>query len=409
MHESTKLKFLEGDAQRVRSVQGRGIPTFQSTFRSDVTTLPAHEYKMTMEFFRYFNEADDEVAVNFFRKEGILGPEEALRDNSLVRKYLRIEKIANIVERGNSEVAQEQFGRSVLPAHTYLEKVMNDQSSARIALRLQHEHYTVSDIENATPRFIRSYDEYRLYNFTHILRVARLGLSLWAEQSDKFFHDVNPQILEEFLLLHDQSKINGSAEFLSRHELEAAESISSKLYQNYSIDFAAIPDAWKKETGDLVNQLNAVDKDVAIAFFRKKGLLGASEDIDSNPLVQKYLNIEKVADLVDRGTSPVTSEEFGRAMLPAHTFFVKVLKDFESAAFAAALDYRYDQITKGDDYMEHIPIVRLALKRHQWDSGKRVFTGHRGECMQYMTEIMLNSTKPSIFLRANLPRQLNGR
>ncbi|MBL6990783.1 MAG: hypothetical protein ISR65_13440 [Bacteriovoracaceae bacterium] len=403
MHELSKRNFITGAPINLASAVDGDTPSFYKLFKADITKLTKSEYDLAMSFLNYYNDSDEEVAIAFFKREGLLGPNQVLEDSPLVQKYLRIEKIANIVERGSSKASEVEFGRAVLPGHTYLDNIMHDRDSAKLALRLHHEYYNVNAVQSEASRFVRNYDEYRLYNFTHILRVTRLGAALLKGDAAVKFWDIDQKILEEFLLLHDQSKINGSDAFLNRHALqEESESITSKLYQNYGIDFAAIPDDWKKETGTLVKHLNEIDLEVAADFFRKKGILGQNEDIAKNTLVQKYLQIEKIADLVDRGSSPVTQEEFGRAMIPAHTFFIKVLKDFESAAHAQFLEDNYDKIVRGDEYLGNVPVVRLAFKKHQWDASKRRFKNHRGECMQIMTEHFLSNFLPSLSVRSTV-------
>lgn len=388
LHEASKKEFLTETPDLL-----------DNAFYRDVTDLPATEHNMTMDFYALLERKDKKVATTFFRQAGILGPNEALEDNPVVLKYLRVEKIANVVERGNSANAKAEFGRVVIPAHTYFDTVAQDRDAAKVALRLQHEFYTASNLPSDVTRFVQSYDEYRLYNFTHILRVTRLGLALLQKYQTERFEDVDSKILEEFLLLHDQSKLNFSENFLARHQLQAQESVASQLYNNYGVDFSTIPDDWKKESGDLVKQLNRVDEEVATSFFRRKGLLGKDESMADNTLVQKYLQLEKIADLVDRGGSPATTEEFGRAMLPAHTFFVKVLKDFESAAYAAVLEHNYSEIVAGDAHMDYIPEFRLALKRHKWNSSKRKFSRTTGECMQYMVSFILDNNTPSLSMK----------
>ncbi|MBL6989973.1 MAG: hypothetical protein ISR65_09355 [Bacteriovoracaceae bacterium] len=399
LHQISKRNFLSGDQSGITIKKDHPFYNSYSIFKTDVTTLSKAEYDVAINFLNFFEESDRDVATEFFREEGILGPNEVLENNPLVQKYLRIERIANTVERGRSRLTVIEFGRSVMPGHSYFDQVKKDRDSAKLALRLQYEYYTTDADQSEAPRFVRSYDEYRLYNFTHILRVTRLGMSLWEGEKNDSFADIDPKILEEFLLLHDQSKINYSHEFSTRHNIFKSETVSSRLYQNYGIDFTAIPDDWKKETSELVDHLNAIDQQVAIDFFRKKGLLGASESIENNALVQKYLHIEKIADLVDRGSSPVTKEEFGRAMIPAHTFFIKALKDFESATYAAVLEYNYKKIVSGDEYLDNVPLMRLALKRHKWDSAGKRFERHVGECMQIMTEHFLSNYFPSFSIR----------
>ncbi|MBL6990889.1 MAG: hypothetical protein ISR65_13980 [Bacteriovoracaceae bacterium] len=351
----------------------------------DTTALSKTEQDKAQELFNELSILEKKANRQFFIKKKILGADELMENNFLVARYLQLARIAQVVERGHSQDSQALYGRSMLPAHYYFDTVLNDRQSAKIAYKLETELRLLKGNGGRSTRFVRSPIEYRLYNFTHILRAARVGLMI-RNQFDQFA-DVNYRILEEFLLLHDQSKINKSPNFSQRYSLAMGdESISSKLFQNYGVDFSGIPTAWQDETKNLVGELNAVDKAVAVDFFRQKGLLGPKENIEDNPLVRKYLLIEKIADLVDRGQSPITPEEFGRPMLPAHTFFVKVLKDQVSATIAVALEYQYDRVVKGWSYLEQVPILRRWI--HLTNKGylrDRRYTGNL--CVRYMMEI----------------------
>ena len=64
-----------------------------------------------------------------------------------------------------------------------------------------------------------------------------------------------------------------------------------------------------------------MDAEVAMAFFKKKNLL--TPEGRPNAVAEKLLELEKIADLVDRGKSPVSAEEFGRPMDSASSFFGK--------------------------------------------------------------------------------------
>jgi hypothetical protein len=63
----------------------------------------------------------------------------------------------------------------------------------------------------------------------------------------------------------------------------------------------------------LIDRFNAADAEDVRAFFeRYPEARGAQEPLQL---------LEKIADLVDRGSSPLSPEEFGRPMLPASRFF----------------------------------------------------------------------------------------
>ncbi|MBL6991983.1 MAG: hypothetical protein ISR65_19525 [Bacteriovoracaceae bacterium] len=381
LHETAKTNFLLGNAQK------------------DSSTNMAIMHKESEDgLLASFREADKESTTAFFRSEGLIGNNESLADSSLVQKYLRIERIANVVERGHSQTVGLGFKKDMLPGYAYFDQVKNDTDAARLALRLEHEYYKAPTVDGGSTKLIRTYDEYRLHNFTHIVRVTRLGKFLLKAEPEKF-REVDPKILEEFLLLHNQSKINQSPEFIKQHGLQSVESMSSRLYLNFSLDFNTLSDGLKREGKEFVDQLNQIDREVAIAFFRKKGLLGKDELVEDNPLVQLYLAIEKVADAVDGSKDPVFEEEYGRKMSPAHLYLLKTNPDPSIAMHAAVLDINYDDIIRGDSYRSHAPLLRLALKKHAWDETKKRFVRRKGLCMQIMTEFFLGNNFPSLSVR----------
>ncbi|MBL6989914.1 MAG: hypothetical protein ISR65_09050 [Bacteriovoracaceae bacterium] len=399
LHEVSRKNFITGNTPQILSAEKKVLPMMQSLTPVDRSITSTDEFELVKSIFQYFEDSDKEAATDFFRAEGMLDENEQMADNPLVQKYLKIEKIANAVERGRSEVASEEFGRDVLPGHTYLYRVKHDADSARLALALEQAYYSNAQTPQQGRKLIRNYDEYRVHTFTHILRVTQLGKALFKNAPESF-NGVDIKILEEFLVLHNQSKLNKSLEFTKRHGLQSTESISSQLYLSFNINFDNTTDDLKKEKQDLSNQLNRIDREVAVDFFRKKGILGPSESIDSNPVVQAYLNIEQIADVVDSSNADsVFTEEYGRPMLPASEFLKKLLPDLDATAHIAYLENNYAQIVRGNTYMDNIPLVRLALKRHRWDQRSQKFLGRGRECMQIVTKFFLGNNFPSLSVK----------
>ena len=215
----------------------------------------------------------------FFIKKGLLTADQNHEDVPIIAKIMRIEKIANQVDLGRSEAAAKEFGRSMWPAPVYFEKIEGDSEAARMAAFLDKSYKKASDIRHA--RFVKNPAEFRLYSHTHILRVALLGLALQAAFPE--FHDVDRQILQEFLLRHDLAKVNQSQDFMIKFNITNEKTMAASLYDNYAIDFSSLPPELKAHTDAIVNRLNSIDRAVAKQFFRSKGLLEPNQALEDNP------------------------------------------------------------------------------------------------------------------------------
>lgn len=219
----------------------------------------------------------------------------------------------------------------------------------------------VSARKAATPRrrYVNSSNDFKIHTESHIARVKRLGMELRRARPEEL-GDVPETMIEEFLGLHDQAKINpGLAPGRARPYL-------LELYDVYGKKLN--PDELKG-TRRIIDAINDIDQRVAMDFFKKNGLLDSTGK--PGPIARKLLEIEKAADLADRGMSPVATEEFGRPMEPASRFFEKKseqvrnnpdlsaeqkssqLRELEKEIqFARTLEQPgvYDRITQGLDF-----------------------------------------------------------
>lgn len=178
---------------------------------------------------------------------------------------------------------------------------------------------------------------------SHARRVRVLGMHLRRIYQEAFV-EVNPEILGDFLILHDQAKLNHSQNFIKNYHLPMDSPLLDELYGLYGVIVSsANADEFRARNMALIARINEVDRGVALHFFRLRGL--ATEDSFS-PLAQRYLKIEKIADAVDRGMNPVTAEEFGRPMLAASQF----LPDAESKDMATKLEQVYGLLTREMSY-----------------------------------------------------------
>ena len=143
--------------------------------------------------------------------------------------------------------------------------------------------------------YVHSLDEYVIYMESHIQRQVIIGMDIQKRFTE--FGDVDPKILEQYLSLHDQSKIKG---------WEKQGSLARRLYHFYgrvpTLSPEEIP-AYKKSVADL----NESDDRVSGEFLAKL----------PSAIAIKLKRIEKIADQIDRVMSPVSPEEWGRFMSPA--------------------------------------------------------------------------------------------
>lgn len=108
----------------------------------------------------------------------------------------------------------------------------------------------------------------------------------------------------------------------------------------------------KKLDRTIVDALNKKDKEFMEAAYRFYG-------IDKDPeLLAKISRIEKIADFVDRGMSPVSVEEFGRAMDKASTF----MSVEEDKALARELEEKYQKVISKLNYKKLTLDQRKAVR-----------------------------------------------
>jgi hypothetical protein len=134
-------------------------------------------------------------------------------------------------------------------------------------------------------------------------------------------------LIQEFLKLHDQAKVDTD---LSHSRPKP---ILDDLYAIYGKKLS--PEE-VQAARKIVQELNDIDATIALKFFQKRGLLDA--DGKPNAIAKKLLEIEKAADLADRGMSPVSPEEFGRPMDPASKFFETQIAKLRAEAESGAKD-----------------------------------------------------------------------
>lgn len=182
-----------------------------------------------------------------------------------------------------------------------------------------------------TDRLVNSVEEFYEHTQKHRARVKALGLELFKSQPT-LFEGLNQWQVEQALAAHDQAKVRAS-------------SLAPDGRPFYQVLYKE--GYGKKMDLTIVNALNANDKAIMSVTQEKIG-------IGNNPDLQaKITRIEKIADLVDRGLSPVSTEEFGRPMEKASSF----LSDIEDRKLAEFLEHKYQTVTKDLQYKK-LPAIR---------------------------------------------------
>lgn len=181
------------------------------------------------------------------------------------------------------------------------------------------------------------------YTKLHIQRVQKLGQELKG-QFPKQFGDLDKALLDKFLALHDQSK-------LSSNTLDA-------LYKFYGRSLGALTGAEKDKLIQIREKLNKKDLETRMEFLKQKGLVDGSGRVSMQG--KKLLYLEKIVDLVDRGSSLESSKEFGRAVSAASKF----LKSPMAKKMAQGLEAVYSDVTQGMSYKANfVRFGSTALKQ----------------------------------------------
>ena len=160
--------------------------------------------------------------------------------------------------------------------------------------------------------FVNNFEDFYNQTKAHCKRVKSLGLRVYELTESK----LDKKLVEAFLDLHDQGKFEDDAESLHR------------LYNYYGHDF--FDEESKAEKDQAISDLSYKEQAIAGEFFKNNNV--SDED------ALELLSIEKIADFVDRGLSPVASEEFGREMKPASQMLTKAKE--REIALALELEYK---------------------------------------------------------------------
>ena len=203
-----------------------------------------------------------------------------------------------------------------------------------------------SSVGWAERRFVKNSSDLQVHFSTHIERVARLGVALYQAHRE-LLPGVTHDEVKDFLSVHDRTKVDDSAEFRRQFWVESGgPSFIDKLYLLYGKGYAFVADPANGQAKQVIDQLNATDKRVAMDYFRRHDLLDATGE--PNERAKFLLRIERIADVVDRNTDPVTMEEFNiQKQRPLSDF----VRDPADLALAIELKQKYQSTVRGAEFL----------------------------------------------------------
>ncbi|MBL6988599.1 MAG: hypothetical protein ISR65_02430 [Bacteriovoracaceae bacterium] len=194
------------------------------------------------------------------------------------------------------------------------------------------------DIEGSKAQDIMSFQrEIEL----HIIRVEFLGMEL-AKLHPGIFWGIDKKKLRKFLRIHDRQKIEPP-------DIEVI-TLNPRDYRFFLLDLWNMRGKNMKDfSGEeynynrrVIDDLNYADREKALTFFIEHKMVHAGSN-QLTDAANKFLLIEKIADVVDRGMYQDARAEFGKKMLPASEF----LKDDFDRKLAKSLEEHYHEIING--------------------------------------------------------------
>lgn len=191
--------------------------------------------------------------------------------------------------------------------------------------------FLIASAISADRIFVTSVEDFFEHTRLHRERVKVLGVELFKSHPNLFYGLTLEQV-QGVLSAHDEAKVT---------------TFYRVLYENYGgpVDKS------------IVDALNAKDKEFMDAALKRFG-------IDNDPeLLTKMNRIEKIADMVDRGMSEVTPEEFGRPMKRASEFMGGIL----DRQLAIELENKYQSVVSGFNYKKPDAVRKQAIT-HQLKS-----------------------------------------
>ena len=183
-----------------------------------------------------------------------------------------------------------------------------------------------------------SYSQFLNHISKHRMRVVALGLEYYRRNT-KCNELLSPSLVKEFLRLHDLAKLDND--------------ISVRLYSLFGKNQSP-------HMKDTVVELNRRDLEIRMTFFKEKNLVDAQGRLSAEATL--LIEIERVADLTDRGMDPGAAQEFGRPMQKASIFLATPgLLAAELVEFVIELEADYRDIV--GIWAHKTFTIRLDLKK----------------------------------------------
>ncbi|GIL17351.1 MAG: hypothetical protein BroJett040_11020 [Oligoflexia bacterium] len=135
--------------------------------------------------------------------------------------------------------------------------------------------------------YVRDFNDFQLYVDTHKERVIILGMILFHAHPERY-HELTKADVAQFLALHDKSKL--------------LKTNAQSLYEFYGQNQKFMSQSQRDQFHAIVDQINKYDTRNAKLYFETRRL--------SSKQMNLLLEIEKIADIVDRGMDPVAHEDF---------------------------------------------------------------------------------------------------
>lgn len=182
--------------------------------------------------------------------------------------------------------------------------------------------------------YVNSLEEFFEHTRLHRERVKLLGMELFRTHPE-LFRGLSATQVRIVLEAHDRAKVSSGVTG------PGGKPFYQELYRQYG----------QKAPESLVNGLNQADEKQMQLALKHAGLadnphMTAVERSRRRALRMQLKMIEKIADQVDRGMSPVSAEEFGRPMKRASEFLLNP----QEVRLARELERNYSRLTLNLDY-----------------------------------------------------------
>ncbi len=147
--------------------------------------------------------------------------------------------------------------------------------------------------------------EYRIAVTLHQVGVKSLAFKLLEGHPQAFPNIADKyELVESFLDLHDQAKLDPKYFW--------------DLLRYYGVNINQLIGEQKQKARSLIQSVNLKDSINAQMFFVVHGLVDDYGNL--NKIAEELKKLERISDLVDRGSSAVASREFGRSLAKASEF-----------------------------------------------------------------------------------------